>query len=126
MTQLDVLYGALLSENFNDHSQQTSASKSTSCWQKLLQQWFTDGRLDGDKIIPTWRTSLPLKSLVSQKEKNSLLQDLLMIIRGDKALFKPVLDAAKSHAEAHRRKSVALFITKQLFSGQSAMRFLKR
>lgn len=120
------MFSVLLSEKIGSLDIGIAEDKKLSPWQMLLHQAFTEVRLEGDKIDSNWKSYLGLKSISGPKDKNSLLQDLLMIIRGDKALFKPILEAGKNHNEGHKKRSMALFITKQLFSSQSSMRFLKR
>lgn len=73
------------------------------------------------------KSNLNIKSIKGQRERTSLLQDLNLILRGDKALFKPVVDAAKKHNDNLKRRSIALFAAKQLFyTSHSSMRLLKR
>ena len=120
------MFGVLLADKLSDQPYQVTDGKTTSTWQRLLQSSFMDVELDGNKIVSGWKNSLALRGVSGQKDKNSLHHDLLMVIRGDKALFKPVVDASKGQAETLKKRSVALYICKQLFSAQSSMRFLKR
>lgn len=125
-TKLDVLYGLLLSDKEINNSHQLEDGKSYTSWQILLLDAFTEVQLDGQKIDNNLKANLGLKTISGPKDRNSLLQDLLMIIRGDKALLKPILEAGKSHNENLKKRSMSMYLTKQLFSAQSSMRFLKR
>lgn len=126
LTQLDVLYSLLLSDKEINNPHQLANGKSLTSWQILLLDSMTEVRVDGQKIDSGFKTNLGLKTISGPKDRNSLLQDLLMIIRGDKALLKPILEAGKNHHENLKKRSMSLFLTKQLFSAQSSMRFLKR
>ena len=96
-------------------------------WNNLVYHYFQDHLLDGEKILPNYRQCLPLKDISSQREKTSILQDMISILRGEKSLIRPLVQAGKKHSEALKKRSVAIFIAKQLYNqSQSSLRLVKR
>lgn len=94
---------------------------------RLLNHYYREVTLDLEKILPDYKNILQIKQVESQREKTSLLQDLNLVLRGDKAVFRPVVEAAKKNSDSLKRRSVAYFIAKQLYyPSQSSVRLLKR
>jgi hypothetical protein len=126
--KLDLLYGCLFAGPAStiDNLHPGSASGNKNMIQLAILSFFGDTKMNSSSILTNYSDMLPLKFKFNLREKTSLVQDLVNLLRGEKGLVKNILSYASKLPEQLKRRSIAIFVCKQIYlQATSSLRTVK-
>lgn len=91
----------------------------------VVTAWSSKSAFDLEEKFRELKTHLPVKFTLCQREKSTLVQDLILLLRGEKQTMGKLFKPQSTCNDSYRQSSQTLTILKQIYSPQSVLRAVK-